>query len=128
MRRPCAARCIRSRRYWTSSWARVVGQVTDRAASADRVFHRIYAADADAALGRLEIAGEHPQGRALARAVRPEKTDDLASLHREADALDGPAVAVMFGEVLDFNHAKTLPLPPVRRPVSSAGVARPARD
>jgi hypothetical protein len=46
------------------------------------------AVDLDLALGRLVEAGDHPEGRRLAAARRPEQGEELPGLHLEVDAVD----------------------------------------
>jgi hypothetical protein len=57
----------------------------------------------------LQVAGEHAQRGALARAVRPEEANDLALVDGEAQAFDGDSVTVLLGEILDFDHVGGLP-------------------
>ena len=44
--------------------------------------------DPSVSAGRIEQAGEHLQGRGLARSVRPEEADDLAARDLEVDPTD----------------------------------------
>ena len=57
-----------------------------------------------ASVGRRNVPREHAHRRGLARAVRAEKAENLASFHLEAHIVDGGEGAVALGEVLDLDH------------------------
>src|SRR5437016_5071330 len=59
----------------------------------------VEAADLHAAARRSDQADEHPDRRRLARAVRPEKPEDLAGVYGERDVVDNRAFADDFGKV-----------------------------
>ena len=68
------------------------------------LFDDIVTVDAGIAFGGREQAGEHGDGRALARAVRAEQAEDFALLHGETDAFDGHVLAIFFDQVFDFEN------------------------
>ncbi len=82
----------------------VFRHVADAPTDLDGVLVDVVSRHRRGALGRGEEAGEHAQGRALARAVRPEETDDLPLSHLEGNGVDGGAAGVAFGEVSGFDH------------------------
>ena len=69
------------------------------------------AVDRRPARRRRGEAGDHPQRRRLARAVRPEEPGDGARAAREGDVVDGDVVAVALDEVVDVDHAPTVTAP-----------------
>ena len=52
----------------------------------------------DDAGGRVDEAGDHPQGRGLAATGRPEQRDEFAGLQFEIDAVDREKIAVAFAD------------------------------
>ena len=63
----------------------------------------------DLALGRRDPAGDGFQQRGLADAVAAEHPHHLAVAHRQIDALDDVACAVMGVEVSDLEHGQACP-------------------
>jgi hypothetical protein len=82
----------------------VFRHVADAFAHLDRISDDIVTGDADAAVGRRQVAGEDFHRRALAGAVGPEKADDLALVHMEVDSLHGTESRIRLRQVLDFDH------------------------
>ena len=64
---------------------RALGQVAEGALGGDRVVGEADALELDGARGRLEEAGDHAHGGALARAVRPEEAEHLSRGDLEVD-------------------------------------------
>ena len=62
--------------------------------------HVVAEAGAAAGIG-TEQAAEHADGRGLARAVRPEESDDLAAVHVEIDMIHHHLAREGLGQVLD---------------------------
>ena len=62
------------------------------------------AVDQDAARARHEDAGEHLDRRALARAVRAEKSHDFTPPDRKSQTVNRPIAGVTLGQILDLNH------------------------
>ena len=56
-----------------------------------------------------EASRDHVHRRGFARAVRPEKSEDLMIADREGDILHGGMQTVVFGQILDFNHINVSP-------------------
>ena len=57
----------------------------------------IHPGDAEMAAGQRQEAAEHPEGRSLARAVRPQKAEDFPAPHLEGGLVHG-------GEVAELAH------------------------
>ena len=53
---------------------------------------------------RLVQAGQHPEQRRLARAVRSDQADALAVVHLPGDGVEQHAFAESFGKRLELNH------------------------
>ena len=53
---------------------------------------------------RPQEAGDRPEGRGLAGAVRADQRDELALADRQGDALEGPDVAVADVDVVELKH------------------------
>ena len=62
----------------------------------------IDAIDQDLAGCRRKVAADHLHGGGLARAVRPEKTQNFAFLQRETDIVDGAMIAVITGKLINL--------------------------
>jgi hypothetical protein len=71
----------------------------------------VRAVERDPALGGRERAGDGPQQRGLAGAVRADQRDDLAPLDGERHGRDRPQQAVTDDEVTDVEEAQST-LPP----------------
>src|SRR5215469_5982245 len=69
----------------------------------------------DAPRARGERAGDHPEGRGLARGVGPDESEDLPLLHVEADAMERLEIAVEGVDALKRQQGRT-PLRDRRRP------------
>jgi hypothetical protein len=73
-------------------------QVADRAVVADRAdelrHHAEPTLDGHAALGRRQLAGQDPQQRGLAGAVRANECDDLPAAHPERDVAEQPPTVI----------------------------------
>ena len=77
--------------------------------------HRdVLAAEAHAAGGRRDEAGDHAQRRGLAAAARPEQHHELAVAHVERDVVHGDGRAEMLGQAFDLERpARAIgPTPP----------------
>jgi hypothetical protein len=70
----------------------------------ERLFPHVMSLDQDAAPGGLEQACHHFDRRGLACPIRAEKTEDLAPRHFEVHVVDGHELAVILGEVDEFDH------------------------
>jgi hypothetical protein len=66
----------------------------DRLSHLARLGDDVVAGDPGAAAGRAKQRRQHPHGRRLAGAVRPEERVDLARCDLEVDAVDGPDPAL----------------------------------
>src|SRR6185295_17036169 len=64
----------------------------------------ILAVESNRAGARVQEADDHVDGRALARSVRPEISEDFSSVHREADAVNGEQRAVALRQSARFEH------------------------
>src|SRR5262249_31955554 len=62
------------------------------------------ALEADLAPVRLQRADDRLEGRRLARSIGADQRDDLASLHRERDPLQGPDVPIAGVDVRELKH------------------------
>src|SRR5690606_14600812 len=60
--------------------------------------------DADRALVRLFLAGQHAEQCRLTSTVRSDHTNDATGGQLEVQIIDQQAVAVALGEVFDFDH------------------------
>jgi hypothetical protein len=69
------------------------------------------AAEADSAGIRREHAEDDAHRRGLACAVAADEAGEAAVAHREADAVEGEALAVAFGDVVEFEHGFTVRMP-----------------
>ena len=83
---------------------RGLGEVANLRLGFDFVFLDVGPADADGALRRGEITGDHAHGRGLAGAVGTEKSEDLALLDDEGDPVDRHLGTEVFMEIFDFYH------------------------
>ena len=54
----------------------------------------------------LRDSFHHLDGRRLARAIWPEKTEALSFLDRERHAVHGAHAGILFHEVADFEHGR----------------------
>jgi len=68
------------------------------------VFHKIAAGHAGAAPPRFDLAGEHPDGSCLARAIRAQQGKYLSSLHRETGADDSLNLFECAAKIISFYH------------------------
>src|SRR5260370_7073422 len=66
-------------------------------------------AKADRAVIRRQLARDHVEDRALARAVRPDQAEDLAFFDLERDVVDGGEAAEALDQPGDLQHAVTSP-------------------
>ena len=57
---------------------------------------------------RRKIAGQNAHGRGLARAVRPQESQDLALLDLERHVVHGDHVPVALSEILNLDHSGNL--------------------
>ena len=62
------------------------------------------AVDFDASRIRAHDPQDHVKARCLARAIRPQQTDHLSTLHAQADIFDYRATAIGFGEITSFQN------------------------
>jgi hypothetical protein len=65
---------------------------------------KTFALEVDLSAGRLDEAGDGPQGRCLACTVGADEADDLALADGETDPLDGFDLAVGDPQVTDLKH------------------------
>ena len=59
--------------------------------------------------GGREIAGEDVHNGGFARAVGPQQTTDLAICHGKRDIVHGKMIAILFGEMRNFDHVHNAP-------------------
>ena len=59
--------------------------------------------------GGREIAGEDIHNGGFARAVGPQQTTDLAICHGKRDIVHGKMIAILFGEMRNFDHVHNAP-------------------
>jgi hypothetical protein len=84
----------------------LLGDVAEAALEALQVAADILAVEEDASAGRLEQAGEHLDGGALAGAVGAEIAQDLARADGEADRVHGGGTDEGLGEIKGFEHER----------------------
>ena len=87
----------------------VFRHVTEMRARLERLLENIEAGDGGAPGSGRHEARQNAHRRALARAVRPEKTHDLALADLEIQILNRGLAGVTFGEIFDFNHFAIFP-------------------
>ena len=75
--------------------ADILAEIADRDAAIDR----------DLALVGLLLAGDHPEQRRLAGAVRADKADLLALLERRGSFDEEDLMADLLGDVIETDHA-----------------------
>ena len=63
----------------------------------------------DAALVGNETAGDGVEHGGFARAVGPQQTTDLAICHGKRDIVHGKMIAILFGEMRNFDHVHNAP-------------------
>ena len=80
---------------------RAVGQVPDELGAGDLAHRRL---DGVVRHAVVDEAGGHVERGRFPRAVWPEKTDNLAFGHFEADLIDRAVGAVLFGQFGNRNH------------------------
>src|SRR5262249_30181499 len=80
----------------------VVAHLVHRVERRERVLedHLRAAVDGDAALARLQDAGDDPRDGALARAGRADQREHLAAIDRERHVVEDAALAEALAEVL----------------------------
>ena len=83
---------------------RLLRQIADAALGGDGVFQNIHAVDFHRALVGRQVTGENIHGGGFARAVRAEKTENLAVVHFKADVAHGADFTIPFGEMADLYH------------------------
>ena len=93
---------------------RAVGNEPERGLRELRLGGGIMAVHDDASRGRLQQAGDHPQRRRLARAVRPEEAVNLARLHVERDVVNRRELAVLLDQVVERRSSSCWPQPPAQ--------------
>ena len=93
---------------------RLLGEEADELLRLVRVFEDVDAADLGLAGRGGEVAGEDVHRGGFPRAVGAEESDDLALADREGDIVDGEFGAVVFHEVVDFDHGSVFD-PPICR-------------
>jgi hypothetical protein len=79
-------------------------QVTGSTLRFDRLVEHVEAGDDGLAGCGRHVPRQDPHRRGLAGAIGPEESQDLASLHAEADVVHGGYRAVPFAEVLNLDH------------------------
>src|SRR2546426_9157372 len=91
----------------------------------------IYAGDHHPPGVRTKHAGNDPQQRRLARAVRPDQADELAACDREAHSCNGLDAAEADGDRVDLerqrHRPRTLPMAARPIPASPPGTKRTTR-
>ena len=99
---------LRRQRVAEQQRARVLRHVAD---GLDDVIQlrlaRIQARDRDLALARLDQSHDLLEQRALARPVAPHQHDELAGVHRQADAPQRRTIIVRVVQVADFHDGAT---------------------
>ena len=83
---------------------RFLGHVSKTSAKRNHVARDVVAVEEHDAVGRVEEAGDHLDGRRLARSVRAQVADDLAGTHDEAHLVDGGNPVESLGQLADFEH------------------------
>jgi hypothetical protein len=92
---------------------RAFRQIADFALRRERLLADIVAADDRRPGGRREEAGDHLHRRRFAGAVGAEKSQHLAALDLEGNAVDRHERAKMLDELTDLQHRRPLPMLPV---------------
>ena len=87
---------------------RLFGQIADALAHLHRFFDDVETSDFGFALRRRQITGKYAHRRGLARAIRPEETEDDALVNIEGHILHGDDISVVFGQFAYFNHRNFL--------------------
>src|SRR5262249_48739099 len=82
------------------------------------------AADADGSRGGEEQAAQQLDGGGLAGAVGAEEGEQLARLDAQAQGIDRQLVAVLLGDVVEFDHLKVARLRSMRSPLKLASCCR----
>src|SRR5262249_15532273 len=80
-----------------------VWQITDPTLDRERFAHRIAIQHADGAGAHVGQAQYHQDSGSLARAVRPEQAEELATVYRARDAVHGDGLAVALGQTTDID-------------------------
>src|SRR4030095_16228289 len=78
--------------------AKLLRHVSEAGANLVSVFPDVAAIDRAGPGTRPYEAAEHPDGRRLTRAVRPEESEDFAGRHRHRETIDGHGFAEAFRE------------------------------
>ena len=89
----------------------VFRHVTDAGTHLARLAGHVETGHAGPPAGGRQVTGQDPHGRALARAVGPEETDNFPLLDGEIEIADGCDAGVFFGQSCNLDH-DTGPLPP----------------
>ena len=82
--------------------AQLAGQIGDVAAGLDALVPAFVPGNEGPPRGRLQETEHEPEGRRLARAVRPQKAEDFPGAQLEVQALEGPEVAVILGQMFSL--------------------------
>src|ERR1051325_5596888 len=107
---------LTARELLVDEWA--IGNETELHLRGDRILGDVDPADLHHATSRSQNAGDHSQRRRLARAIRSEKTKQLAARHFEIDAVDGSEGSVLLRKFGEFDHwvsSTSIVKPPTRR-------------
>ena len=82
----------------------LLGQIADAALDLKRLIQHVEPIHQHATRRAGEIPRQNIHRRALAGTVGAKQTDDLATLDLEADVVHGAVGAVVFNQMVDFNH------------------------
>jgi len=82
---------------------RVFRDDADVLAGRNRLGNDVAAGHAGGAAGRRDVAGKHPNRRALAGTIWTEKAEDFATADRKVDVIDRDALAVMAGQPIGLD-------------------------
>ena len=79
-------------------------EIPDLSLGGDLIVLDIGSVDADFALGRGNVAGDHSHGGRFAGSVGTEKSEDFSFFHREGHAVHGYLASEMLVQIFDFYH------------------------
>ncbi len=85
---------------------RLIGKEGEVPLGVDRIFQQIASADVHAAAARRDDAGDRPQGRRLAGAVRADEPEHFSGTHAKRQVANGSEVAEQFGEPGNLYHER----------------------
>ena len=90
-----------------------IGHVAEQGTHGERIFHHINAINLNAPGGRRDERRDHFDSCGFARAVRPDKAEDVAAVQGQVRAFDGDERPVDFSQFFEFQQVIRSPLPEV---------------